>query len=213
MADFSDSTDNAKRRIIAQQQQPDPFRIFWYQLPKGGVKKSIEKKGDLNPVYDGIQTLIDRKPTNERQACDKRVSLEALERFVKIKLPKILHEIDYEIVKSKIKSFRYSNVEIIVAPEIILKGKLNRKTVLGGIKIHISKNKPFDLKKSRYVATTIYKFLNEVIVKEDEAVLPELCFSLDIFSGRIISAEHNNEAVFKEIDDLIDEVKEIWDEN
>ncbi|MCF8297002.1 MAG: hypothetical protein K9J13_05585 [Saprospiraceae bacterium] len=211
LADFSDSTESAKKRIIAQQQRPDPFRIQWYQLSKARIKKSIEHNGDLKPIHEGIKTLMERVPSNNRQASDKTVSIEAMERFVKMKLPEILQEIDYTVIKSKVKSFMYSNVNIIVAPEIIIKGELNGKTVIGGIKIHISKNKPFDLRKSQYVASTIYKFLNKEVALENETVMPELCYSLDIFSNRIVSAEQNNDYVFKEIDKIIEEIKFIWD--
>jgi hypothetical protein len=211
MAEFKNATDYGRKRIIKQQLNPDQFRIPWYQLPKARVKKSIELKGDLNPIHDGIITLMNRKPLNKRQETDKRVSIDALERYIKIKLPHILKEIDYDVIRPKIKSTKVSDVEILVAPEVIVKGILRGKTVFGGIKIHISKNKPFDIQQSKIVATTIVTYLENEVAFEKSEVIPELCFCLDIFSGRIVSAKENDESVYIEIKEICNEIKRVWD--
>lgn len=210
LADFRGSTISKKNRIIAQQQNPDKFRIQWYQLPKARVKKSIELKGDLNPIFDAIMVLMSRKPTNTRQANDRQVSIEALERYLKMPLPKTLKEMDYVTVKAKEKSFVYSDVKIIVAPELIIKGKLNGKTVVGGVKIRLSKNNPLDLPKSKIIASTIFRYLNEKVVGENEVVLPGLCYSLDVFSQRMVSADTDFDWATEELDKLIDELRELW---
>lgn len=213
LAEFSNATPGKKRSIIKQQRNPVPVKAFRYRLAMARMKKSLQNKGNLNPVYDGIKTLTDRKPETDWQKNDRSTSIEVLERYVKMKLPQILQDIDYEVVKNNTKSFHYSDVRIIVAPEIILRGKLNGEIVLGGIKLHISKSKPFDFKKSKYAATTVYRFLNEAIAKQNETVLPELCFCLDVFGGRMVPADSKYATVYSEIDDLISEFKEIWDKS
>ena len=210
LAEFNDATDYTKRKIIERQLDPDPLRISWYQLPKARIKKSIELKGDLNPVYDGISTLMNRNPIKERQKIDKRVSLEALERFVKMKLPSILDEVDYEVIKPKIKSTYIKGVEVIIAPEVIVKGNLNGNPIYGAVKIHISKNKPFDLQKSRLVASAMVTYLKNEIAEKDSEVIPEMCFSLDVFSGRIISVTDDDYPIYSRVDEICDEVKRLW---
>lgn len=209
LADFSGSTEYGKKRIIAQQRLPDRFRIPWYQLSKARVKKSIELRGDLEPIYDGIQTLMNRKPVNKRQETDKRVSIEALERYVKMQLPKMLLEVDFTVIKAKVKSLTISNVEVIVAPEIIVKGKLKGKTIIGAVKIHVSKSNPFDLKKSKLVASTIFQYLEKEFANDDVTVIPELCCCLDIFSGRIVSAQQTDSSVYKEVEEICNEIKRL----
>lgn len=210
LAEFSWATEKGKKRIISQQINPNPVLIPWYQLTKARIRKSLELKGDLGPVYEGIKTLMNRIPTNSRQTNDKRVSIQALERFIQIKLPDILKNIDYEIVKPKSKALFISDVEIIVAPDIIIRGIIDGKPVLGGLKIHISKTKPFDQTKSVYISSTIYRFLKEVVATDDDVVMPELCFSLDVFGDRIMSAPQKPEDLYPILEKICEEVKTLW---
>lgn len=211
LVEFRSATEKGKKRIISQQLNPDVFRVPWYQMSKARVKKSIELKGDLTPVYNGINTLMQRETKNKVQESKKRSSIDALERFVRIKLPHILNEIDYFVIKPKSKSIIISDVEVIVAPEVIIKGKLNGKCVMGAVKIHISKSKPFDLQKSKIVASTIFKYLEREIDEDGTIVLPELCFSLDIYGDRIVSAQDEYETTFQEVNTICNEIKHLWD--
>lgn len=153
---------------------------------------------------------MNRKPESKRQERDKRVSLEAMERFIEMKLPSIIKNIDYEVIKPKVKSTFISDVEIIVAPDLIIKGHLNGKTVIGAVKIHISKENTFDLQQSKIVAYTIAKYLDKEIAKDGIIVLPELCFCIDVFGDRIISAKECDTQVDKKILEICREIKRLW---
>ncbi len=208
--DFSQATENGKKRIIAQQLRPDKLKITWYQTPKARVKKYFELHGDLNPIKDGISTLMKKVPKNKKDEDNRRTSIEALERFVEMKLPSIFNQVNYSVVKPTNKSVAISEVEVKVAPEIIIKGNLEGKVVLGAIKIHISKNKPFDYNRAQVVASIIFKYLKNVIAVDDEIVLPELCFCLDIFAGRIVSAPENLDVIDVEIVNICNDIKRIY---
>ncbi len=81
---------------------------------------------------------------------------------------------------------------------------------MGGVKIHISKNKPFDLQKSKIVASTISTFLKSEIADNETKVLPELCFCIDVFSERITSANQTDESTLIEITETCKEIKQAW---
>lgn len=210
LAEFSSASESGKIRIIRQQLAPDQFRIPWYQLPKARIKKSFKFKGDLEPVYDGMKELMNRKPLNRRQENDKSVSLEALERYVRIQMPKVLKEFDYSIIKSSARSTVFNDVKLLVAPDIVVKGVLNGKNVIGGVKIHISKNNPFNLQESQIVANTIALFLRNEIVDDETEVIPELCFCLDVFSGRYVHAIENEQLANRELIQICEKLKIIW---
>lgn len=210
LAEFSRSTEKGKLRIIKQQIVPNKFLVPWYQTTKSKIKKFFETKGDTQPILDGINQLMVKKPENNRQLIDKKVSIEALQKFIDFKLPTILNGIDYQIVKPKTKSVQISGLDVIVAPEVVVKGKLNGKTVWGGLKIHISKTKPFSYKESRCVAACVYKFINDVVAEEGDIVLPEMCFSLDVFGERLLSSKDGYEESMTDIIQICQEVLEIW---
>jgi hypothetical protein len=209
-ADFYKATENGKKRIVIQQLYPDKLKISWYQTPKARVRKYFELKGDIEVIKEGIDSLMQKIPKNKRQENDKRTSIEALERFIQMRLPSILNEVDYSVIKTSKKCLSISDVTVKVAPEIVIKGTLRGKTVIGAIKIHISKNKSFDLKQSQFVATIIYDYLKDIIASSDEIVLPELCYCIDIFAGRIVSVPDNLEVFNSEIVNICNDIKRIF---
>jgi hypothetical protein len=213
LAEFDGASDASKKRIIKQQLNPDTFRVPRYQLTKARIKKCIELKGDLKPIYEAISSLEAKQATTKWQINDKKVSLEALARFIKIKLPTTIKKLDYKVIKPGDRVLQMRDVDVIVAPEIVIKGVLNGRNVIGGVKIHISKTKPFDLQKSKAVASVVYKYLNDKVAGRGDIVLPNLCFSLDVFNERIISAPDNSEEVIKQLRGLCDEIKSIWDKS
>ncbi len=211
LADFSRATDAKKRRIIKQQKVPNKFLVAWYQLAKSRIKKTIANNGDLKPILDGIEELKAKKPEKQRQIIDRMVSLDALKRFINIKLPKLLKEIPHEVIKKpKSKSIIINGVEVIISPDVIFKLKIEGKTYIGAVKVHISKNNVFDNQQSRYISSLIYKYLNEVVAKEDEEVMKDLCLSIDVFGEKVITVPKNLKKAIADIEVICEEVKAIW---
>lgn len=211
LADFSNGTDGKKRGIIRQQKFPNPLKVFWYQLAKSRIRKSIANRGDLEPILLGIEELKSRTLVKKREINDRNVSLEAMQKFIELKLPTILNKIDYEIVKSpKIKSIYIKGVEVIISPDLIIKASINGNVHLGAIKIHVAKHNHFDRKQQGYVATGLYKYLETVIATNDEIVIPELCLSIDIFGGCIVSSSWEIESKLSDMEIICEEVKKMW---
>ncbi|WP_345274007.1 hypothetical protein [Flaviramulus aquimarinus] len=210
-ADFSNASEASKRRIIKQQKDPNKFMVAWYQLPKARIKKSIENNCDLEPIVKGIEELKQRIPKKPRQVLDRTVSLEALNRYASIKLPDLLKSVPYEIIKKvECKSIFLNGVEIIISPDVIFRIKANGKIYLGAVKVHISKNNVFDNIQSRYISSLINKYLKEVVAKEDEEVLEELCLSIDVFGEKVISVPKNLSKSLAEIEVICANVKSVW---
>ena len=210
-ADFSKGTDAKKRRIIKQQKTPSKFLVSWYQLSKARIKKSIIDNCDLEPVFQGIVELKNRKPEKQRQILDREVSIEALKRFVNIKLPTLLKDVPHDIIKVvPSKSLVINGVEIIISPDVIYKLNIDGKKYIGAVKIHISKNNIFDNKQSRYISSLIYKYLKEVVAKEGEEVLRDLCLAIDVFGEQVITVPRNLPKAITDIEVICEEVKSLW---
>tara|TARA_R110000744_G_scaffold377046_1_gene491758 strand:- start:56 stop:730 length:675 start_codon:yes stop_codon:yes gene_type:complete len=211
LADFQKASEAKKRSIIKQQKTPNTFKIAWYQLPKARIRKALERKGDIGPILKGIEELKARKPIKKRQVNDKLVSLEAMQRFILFKIPIILRDTEYDIIKKPIsKSVYFDDVEVLVSPDVIVKYTISGQVYLGAMKIHISKGNKFDVKQQKYVATTLWKYLNEVVALEGEVIEPKLCLSIDIFGGGIIDAPNNTKGIIKRIHDICGEIKYLW---
>lgn len=211
LADFHIGTEAKKKRIIKQQKTPNPFLTAWYQMSKARIKKSLQNNGDLAPVFKGIEELKNRKPEKKRQITDRIVSIEAMHRFVQMKLPKLLLDTEYEVIKKvKKKSFILNGVEVLISPDVIIKGKVDGQVFIGGFKLHVSKSGKFNREQQSIVASCLYKFLEEEIAGKDEIVLPELCISLDIFGEGLVTPSANIENTLKNVGFLCDEIKQYW---
>lgn len=213
LADFTRGSEAKRRSIIKQQKNPSKIIVARYGLAKARFRKFVATRGDIAPVLEGIEQLKNKKPTTDWQANDKKVSLEAMERFIKLKLPSLLQDLDsYEILKKfPFNSFMFSGVDIIVSPDVIVKGVVGDKTYIGAVKIHVSKSAPFETEESKYVATCIYNYLNSFIKTKDIIVLPELCLCIDVFADSIISAPRNIEYVNSKLGEYCLEIIKIWD--
>jgi hypothetical protein len=162
-ADFTKATEKGKLRILKQQLNPNPFKIPWYQTPRAGIRKSLQNNGDLTPILEALKKLNRREPKNRRGLTDKNASIEALQRYIELKLPVIFKNYEYEIIKPELKSNFIAGVEVRVAPDVVVRFNINGKKYIGAVKIHISKSAPFNYKQSLKVATILYKYLSETI--------------------------------------------------
>jgi hypothetical protein len=211
LMDFSTGTEAKKTRIIKDSKNPNPFRIGWYQTPRACIKKSIMLGGEHEPIVDGIKRLQDKVVTKKQQVSNKIVSIEAMNRYLSVNLPKIFKNHNFEIIKERpTKSIFINGVEVIVSPDIIYLMEHNEEMYIGAVKLHMSKGNIFDVSKCSNVATLIYMYLEELSDRYGAKVLPELCFSYDVFGGRFISAKGINRKSQRKILKICDEVKLLW---
>lgn len=214
LAEFAFATEAKRKSIIRNQKEPNIHMIPWYQLAKSRIRLAIAKKGDLQPILAGIEELKNRKPIKVRQINDRNVSIEALERFLEMKLPKVLKDIDYEVIKKPKKTdippLLVKGVEVIVSPDVIIKTTINGQSYLGAVKIHVAKTKTFDNNQLKHIASATYMYLENAFSGEEIMIHPDLCLAYDIFGGRIVHAPHDIIKGIKELEKICQEVKEVW---
>jgi len=210
LAEFYSATNSSKRRIINQQLNPNKLLIPWYQSAKSSIKKYLKNIDNTLPIEKGIELLLNKVPQNSRQNIDRRVSIEALNQLKSFAFPKLLRDIDFEIIQPTTKHISFNNVDIKVSPDVVLKGYYNGMVVYGAVKIHICKSKPFSLEQGNLVSTLIYKYLTKEVARKDEMVLPELCLCLDIFANRITQASVYNRSQVLAIKTICEQLKSLW---
>lgn len=211
-ADFIKSSDAKKKRIIKDQKKPNKFRIAYYQLAKARIRKTLTDNGSLKHIEDALSNLSSRVPKNKRQASDKKVSIDALEKFIKLKIPKILKNENLEFLKSKLyrNDIVIHGISIVVAPEIIFKINIDGQEVLGGLKIHVSKSNTFDLEQQQLIASAVCKYLETNVAEENQIVLPEFCISLDVFGNGYITNTSAHKDIIESYEKECFEIIKIW---
>lgn len=208
---FSKGTDSKKRRIIRDQKNPSVIRVGWYQTPRACIKKSISQNGNNNEIIKGLERLKDRVVEKPRQIQNKDVSIQAMKKYLNIELPEILKNHNLNIIKKReTKSTWINRVEIVVSPDVVFTLDYGKKRYIGGVKIHLSKGDIFDLNESKMVATILNKHISEIAKKYNAIPLPEICLSIDVFGQRIISSSKKPKRILKEVENICNEVKQIW---
>jgi hypothetical protein len=210
-AEYLEATESRRKKILEEQQVPDPVRIPYYQLAKARIKKSIELSGSLRPVRDGIRALKAKTPVKPWQKADQVSSIDALEKYSSMLLAALIKENKLEVVKVKQKHINYNGITINVAPNIIFRITVDGVKRIGACKIHTSKGKPFSHKQSKLVASVIELYLSNCVAEEDDFVDPVLCFCLDPFAGTTINSNSKISYDMKLVKEVCEEIKRFMD--
>lgn len=211
LATFNEVTEAKKKSIIRQQKKPNPIIVARYGLARARIRKAYKEKGDLTSVLEGIEVLKNRIPDTDWKRNDKMVSIEAMNRFLRMKLPDFLIDVPYEIIKRpKISWIIINGVKVVVSPDLIVKIKIDDKIMFGAIKIRIAKSSFFTKRQSQRIATLIHKYLEEVVAKDDEVVHKGMCLAIDVFQNTAIQAPPKTERTINEIKNSCNEVKFFW---
>ncbi len=212
-ADFQKATEKGKERIIKQQKNPNKIKVSYYQLAKGGIKRSLCKGGAADCIKEVLDELTKRKPIEKRKQSDRMVSMEALNRFLALKLPKILKLPGITFLKKSDykNSTTINGVDIIVAPDLIFTATVGGKQIVGGLKLHVSKSKAFDHQQQETIASGIYQFIKREVLKGTQVADPEWCLSLDIFGGGYVRITAGESDLISRDKTVYSEIKRIWD--
>lgn len=211
LIDFYKGTEAKKRRIIRDSKTPPVLRVGWYQTPRACIKKSLSENGNNQPIIQGLEKLKNRIVSKPQQINNKFSSLEAMRRFLNVEIPEILKNHDLTLIKKRrIKSTFINGVEVLVSPDIVFTIDYNGEKYIGGLKIHLSKGNVFDLNESKMVATVLHKHISEIASVYEAKPLTDICFSIDVFGERIVSASKNPEKILSKMNEICNEVKQFW---
>ncbi|MCI2229332.1 hypothetical protein MC378_09160 [Polaribacter sp. MSW13] len=211
LVDFSKGTDAKKRRIIKDSKEPPILKVGWYQTPRACIKRSLSENGNEEPIIKGLEKLKNKIVSKPQQITNKTSSLLAMRKFLDIDIPEILKNHDLTIIKKRvIKSTFIDGVEILVSPDIVFTINYKGEKYIGGVKIHLSKGNIFEIQDSKMVATILYKHISEIASNYNAIPLNDICFSLDVFDGRIVSASKNSEKILMQVAKVCSEIKRFW---
>ena len=209
-AEFSKATLKGKQRILKQQLVPNLLLIPWYRTARAAMKKYLKEVDNFTPIDEAIEKLTSNVPSTKRQSDERQASVAALTELKTFAFPKLLRDVEYEIIKPAKNFVTLSNVDIIVAPDVVLRGRHKEKIIYGAVKVHICKTKPFDDKQSKYVANLLHRLLVKNMATDEGEILPELCLCIDVFGGRITPASEVTAKERSEIKTICEEVKKLW---
>ncbi len=209
LAEFIEASARRKRSIVKQQLNPPKFKVTRYRTARSHMRKSLMHGFSSQEIVAGILVLKRREPKSKFAVSDIQNSIEALRTFLDLRFPEMKDLIRCHFYRSDVNSFELSGINIIVAPDLILKYKSDGITYIGGIKFHISKGGQFSYDGSQVAAYGIRTLLENKIATDDEVVDPRLCLSIDIFGQRVMNAESLHANIPERVENACEEIKSI----
>ena len=212
LTNYLKASERRRLSIIKQAKKSDAFITNWYASAKSSIRKSILNGGDTEQITDGLAKVNNTVPISDWQRSNKFKSIEVLQRFLKINLPKFIKEKKFSVLKKPDRKYFINNgIEVIVSPDFIFEIEINGIKNIGGLKLHASDSGKFDSDEGRFASSVIYKYLKSIYDETQYIVNPEFCISIDIFSERVNNAVYKLDQNLSEIENLCKEINKKWD--
>lgn len=177
------------------------------------MRSFYKNPDDLGVIKEGLKTLKESKPTSTWHASNRKGSIELLERFITMQVPKCFQSEDVEFVKPAIKSVSVLGVELIISPDLLFKVKNNGTSKYGAVKFHTSKSGKFNQAQASIVSTLLKLYLEKYLKEFDKSAetAPEFCICVDVFNENITSARLNSKSEVNSIKEACKEITKLWD--
>lgn len=213
LATFNSASEAKKKRIILQQKNPNPIIVSWYGSAKSTMRKFYQDPTKVEVIEKGLQSLKESRPATKWHASNRNGSIEILERFLKMTVPKCFEEGSVTFVKPAQKSFNIRGVEVIASPDLMFFSEDNGIRRYGAVKFHTSKSGKFNSSQSQIVATALKMYLKDYIAQfdKDAEVANDFCLCVDVFNSTITQARNNSSKVEDSIKETCSEVVQLWD--
>lgn len=210
-ADFLESTDSEKKRIVLGQMNLNKDIPFYYQKARAEIRKSVLFKGSQVSVNMAITELTERPTDTSWKKTNKTISIEALKKWKMMNLPATILDNDLKLVRTTAKHLPFYDVQIKVSPDGIFRLETNGVKYIGAFIIHLSKGKKFNHRQSALVTQLLNQFLSNFVAQEDEIVDPQLCMCIDPFSGTIVTSSNKITYDMLQFKDVCREIQKIWE--
>lgn len=205
LIEFKKSNSDKKRYSIIRPYKFKTQQNFgYYQTFKSKVKRFYTDKMNIEHILEGVSKLKNSKPDSKFKEINKRISLEAFERFLAFKFP--LEFKNITILEPLYKNFIYNGLDINVGPDVIFKIEIGEgEYVLGCVKLHNTQKNTFEIKEQELVSTLLYEYLYSLYGNK-YLISSEICYSFDVFSNGYISTNRKkldiNRKILKETIEL-----------
>lgn len=203
LGEYLISPSARREAILKAQKRPPKIIVTRYN----GVGEAICNylSGGMNGevLLNAIAAIKARKADTDFKEEDIKLSVGILEKVPSLSLP------DFKNLTisrfDQYAAIKIEGVTINVNPDLIVRGILRNKNVVGAIKLHVVKG-ALKREAQSFVALILHQFVDEFIKKDGELAKESLCYSLDVFSNQI---EPSPRAVAKKITQIHSACREI----
>jgi hypothetical protein len=209
LGEYLDATPSRRRRIIQDQQNPEPFITTRYQDAREGIINFIVGgMVDDAKLLESAQELRENHYSTPFVQQDKRASAEAMEQFLDIADNIDIDGLRVErIDKTQSSIMEVAGVDVSIRPDAILKDEETGQ-IKGAIKLHFSKTHPLNEKSAGYVATTLKVYLENG--NKESTIDPKKCYLIDIPTAKATTASKAHKKKMNDVEAACEEIDARW---
>lgn len=206
LAEYVGASERRKRTIVRQQKYPSDFIVARYRTARAAFSNYFKGGYDQSVLIRAIERLQGKIPTSDWSRNDTANSIEALRRFLSLKIP--FKSLKCRFSKPDIKAYNINGVAIIVSPDLMLEWEIEGQKFVGAIKFFIKKKK-MTLQQGRLSASLLADFMKRINSKET-IISKQHCICVDVMEQRIFSAPTDIREEMGLVSDACNEISMLW---
>ena len=188
-----------RRRIILDQHQPATFITSRYSAARKAIADFLIDQDHPKLAAAAVQLRDERGGTDHAHET-RQLCADAINSFIDMAPALAIDGVTYSAAPQRPHKLVMAEVEVSVAPDVMLVGTVRRRNLGGALKLYFAKGNDKLLLEdgSRYVATAIHEWLAGH-PHGGHAPHAAYCLSVDVFRGRVTAAPT---ARIRRLDDL-----------
>ncbi len=202
-----------QRKLLKDRKYPDEdFNMGMYHREAAEAVSQYLASDQLSTdgIDNQIAIIAQQAPTSVGTQRRLNANIEAMERFLSM-----LDDFDFKSAEPSLgehspPKLTYHGVEISVRPEIILRGTVKGKPVIGCVKLHFPKGFCMTEETAGFVSAAVQEYCRRHIATSEEAVYPAYCQVFDVGSGQVFEGVKATKARLKDIEDTCQNIAAIW---
>lgn len=213
LAEYMVSKAARQRKLLRDRKYPDEdFNMGMYHREATEAVARYLVSDQLSTAQIDNQIAAIKQQTPAAIGTQRRLNsnIEAMERFLDMLDDFDFGGADATLGEHNPQKLTYHGVAISVRPEIILRGTVKGKKVVGGVKLHFPKGFELSDETAGYVSAAVQEHCFRHIAAPDETVNPAYCQVFDIGSGQVFPGVKATKSRLKDIEDTCQNIADIW---
>jgi hypothetical protein len=210
LGEYMEAKPTRREAIVKDAKTPKTFKGGRYNIARKIAKNYFISNYDKSILTKGKSKLANKITTSNYQEQDKKLSINLIDFIASLDFPDF-GSLTVEKYDGDNEKLNIEGVEISVYPDLIIRGKKRGKKIVGGIKIHISKNNPLTKEAGENISTVLKDFITKTVARTDEKVDNKICLSIDLFGNSVTEAPKSFKTRMKNVHASCKEFAMWWD--
>jgi hypothetical protein len=202
-----------QRKLLKDRKYPDEdFNMGMYHREASDAvsRYLISDQLSTDQIDNQISIIKQQTPTAIGTQRRLNANIEAMERFLDMLDDFSFSDSTPELGAHNPQKLSYHGVDISVRPEVILRGTIKGKSMIGAIKLHFPKGFEMTDETAGYVSAAIQEHCFRHVATPTESVNAAWCQVFDIGSGRVFAGVKATKSRLKDVEDTCRNIADIW---